>query len=187
MRMNPREETITAFDLVNTKSAEDLARIFWDYGEERLAKRIAAAIVRERSKRPVATSGRLAEIVCSCYGRQKGPRRIHPATRVFQALRIATNDELSHLFLFLENVADCLLPGKRVCMISFNSLEDRMVKRRFFALERGCTCPPGALACVCGKKSQGRALPRRAVRPGPEEVAKNPMARSARLRVFQKS
>ena len=186
MRMNT-DSTLTAADIVHQEGENSLVKIFKDYGEERWARRIARKIIVARKKHPIRTSGQLAGIVLSAV--PQGARRrqkIHPATRVFMALRIAVNRELEHLETFLGFVADYLNPGGRLCVLSFHSLEDRIVKRRFQALAKGCTCPPNFPQCVCKTKPAVRILTRKVVRPMPEEIESNPMARSTRLRALEK-
>ncbi|WP_028314413.1 16S rRNA (cytosine(1402)-N(4))-methyltransferase RsmH [Desulfatibacillum aliphaticivorans] len=184
MRMDGSGGGPKAMDVVNAYSQDELARIFLEYGEERQAKRIARRIVQRREDEPITTSGRLADIVASAV---KGkPGRIHPATRVFQALRIHVNNELAHLEKFLETCLDCLLPGGRLCIISFHSLEDRIVKRRFAALAQGCTCPPDFPVCICGNQPKVKLLTKKVVKPSQAEVEKNPMSRSAKIRAMEK-
>jgi 16S rRNA (cytosine1402-N4)-methyltransferase len=186
MRMNMDSET-TAEDIVNSETENRLEKIFRDYGEERWARKIARSIASVRSKRSIRTSRELAEIVCKAIPqRAGGPRKIHPATKVFMALRIAVNRELEILDEFIVNAVDALKPGGRLCILSFHSLEDRIVKHRFKALEKGCTCPPDFPRCVCGKQPQVRVLTRSVVRPTSQEVSANPMARSTRLRALEK-
>jgi len=186
MRMNI-QSSITAEEIINKSSEESLRKIFSDYGEERRAKQIARKIVKIRKDKPIKTSGQLAGIVVGPAKKGKSSHhRIHPATRVFMALRIAVNRELERLESFMENVADYLNPGGRLCVLSFHSLEDRIVKRRIRTLEKGCICPPQFPKCVCNKKSVLRSLTKKVIRPTKEEIAKNPMARSARLRAAEK-
>ncbi len=186
MRMDVRS-TVRARDLVHQLSESQLVRTFRDYGEERYAKRIARAIVSARRQGEIATSRQLAELIRAAVPPQSaGRRRIHPATRVFMALRIAVNRELERLESLLDVAVDYLQPGGRLCILSFHSLEDRMVKRRFRALTNPCTCPPGLPQCVCGRRPRVRLLTRRVQRPTPEETARNPMARSTRLRGIEK-
>ncbi len=186
MRMDVRSGKRAA-DLVNQLPEDRLIRIFKQYGEERWSKRIARAVVDQRRRGPIVTSRQLAELVCSAVPRQAAARqKIHPATRVFMALRIAVNEELERLDTFLSHAVDLLLPGGRLCILSFHSLEDRMVKQRFKALATGCTCPPDLPVCACGKRPKVRLVTRKVVRPGPEEIARNPMARSTRLRAIEK-
>jgi 16S rRNA (cytosine1402-N4)-methyltransferase len=186
MRMNPREE-VSARELVNEASERDLAQIFKRYGEERYARQIARAIGRERRRRPIERTGELVEIVRAAI---PAPARFgdgHPAKRVFQALRIAVNDELGELEHALPAAFEMLRPGGRLAVISFHSLEDRLVKRFMRDLERGCVCPPDFPVCVCGHEPELRALNRRPVRPTSRETAANPRAASARLRVAVKT
>ena len=187
MRMNPEASFPTAAQILNTFSQEALADIFFHLGEEVLARRIAARIVREREKEPIETASRLAGIVSAVYAKAGfGKRRIHPATKTFMALRIAVNSELENLSRFLADLPDCLVSGGRACIISFHSLEDRMVKQRFRELEKGCTCPADIPVCVCGKKPMGRVVTRRPLSADAMELEENPLSRSARLRVFER-
>lgn len=186
MRMNIKSD-ITAEQIINTASEKNLRKIFSNYGEEPRAKQIARKIVKIRKDEPIKTSRQLAGIVIGPAKKGKsGHRKIHPATRVFMALRIAVNGELERLQSFMENVADYLNPGGRLCVLSFHSLEDRIVKQRIKTLEKGCICPPKFPKCVCDKKSVLRSLTKKVVRPTKEEIAKNPMARSTRLRAAEK-
>ncbi len=173
----------SARDVVNESSERELAEIFRRYGEERFSRQIARAIVRRRAERPFERTADLVEVVRAAI---PAPRRFgdgHPAKRVFQALRIVVNEELESLEEALPVALRLLRPGGRVAVISFHSLEDRIVKRFFAAQARGCTCPPDLPICVCGKKPTLRLVTRRAVRPSPAETAENPRAASARLRV----
>ena len=186
MRMNI-QSGITAEEIINKSSEESLRKIFSDYGEERRAKQIARKIVKIRKDKPIKTSEQLAGIVIGPA--KKGAsayQKIHPATRVFMALRIAVNRELERLESFMENVADYLNPGGRLCVLSFHSLEDRIVKRGIKTLEKGCICPPQFPKCVCNKKSVLRSLTKKVIRPTKEEITRNPMARSTRLRAAEK-
>ena len=177
----------TAEMLVNKLAQDNLQNIFKEYGEERWARQIAANIVKIRRGEKITTSNQLAQIVVDSIPRQAAARqKIHPATRVFMALRIAVNKELDKLRDFLEYAADFLNPGGRLCVLSFHSLEDRIVKQRLKALEKGCTCPPQLPRCICGQKPQVRILTKKVVRPTAEEIAANPMARSTRLRAAEK-
>ena len=177
----------TAEMLVNKLAQDNLQNIFKEYGEERWARQIAANIVKIRRGEKITTSNQLAQIVVDSIPRQAAARqKIHPATRVFMALRIAVNRELDKLRDFLEYAADFLNPGGRLCVLSFHSLEDRIVKQRLKALEKGCTCPPQLPRCICGQKPQVRILTKKVVRPTAEEIAANPMARSTRLRAAEK-
>jgi 16S rRNA (cytosine1402-N4)-methyltransferase len=186
MRMNI-QLGITAEEIINKSSEESLRKIFTDYGEERRAKQIARKIVKIRNDKPIKTSAQLAGIVVGPAKKGKSAyQKIHPATRVFMALRIAVNRELERLESFMENVVDYLNPGGRLCVLSFHSLEDRIVKHRIKALEKGCICPPQFPKCVCNKKSVLRSLTKKVIRPAKEEILKNPMARSTRLRAAEK-
>jgi 16S rRNA (cytosine1402-N4)-methyltransferase len=186
MRMDIRALK-TAADLVNYLTEENLRTIFKSYGEERWAKQIARAIITARKREPVRTSKQLADIVCQAIPKRvSSGRKIHPATRVFMALRIAVNNELEILDGFMAKVVDCLKPKGRLCVLSFQSLEDRIVKRHLKAMEKGCICPPALPRCTCGRKPVMRLLTKRVVRPTEEEIAANPMARSTRLRAAEK-
>ncbi|MDH4229892.1 MAG: 16S rRNA (cytosine(1402)-N(4))-methyltransferase RsmH [Nitrospirota bacterium] len=186
MRMDPRQE-ITAADLVNHLPEAELIRIFREYGEERHAGRIARAIVRDRAeKAPFTTTLQLAGLVERVVPRSADTRRIHPATRVFQALRIAVNDELGMLERGLTAAFDLLAPGGRLAVISFHSLEDRMVKERMLNWATGCVCPREFPECRCGRTPRALRVTRRAVQATDQEAAANPRARSARLRAVEK-
>jgi 16S rRNA (cytosine1402-N4)-methyltransferase len=181
MRMDP-SGPVSARELVNETDERELATIFRRYGEERFARQIAQAIVRRREERPFE---RTSELVETIRGAIPAPRRFgdgHPAKRVFQALRIAVNEELESLERALPAAVEMLKPGGRLAVISFHSLEDRIVKRFFRAEARGCTCPPELPVCVCGREPSVRILTRKAVRPSAREIAANPRAASARLR-----
>jgi 16S rRNA (cytosine1402-N4)-methyltransferase len=185
MRMDPSAE-LSARDVVNERSEHDLAEIFRRYGEERYARQIARAIVERRTSQPFERTGELVETVKRAI---PAPARFgegHPAKRVFQALRIEVNDELGALERALPAALALLRPGGRLAVISFHSLEDRIVKRFLRAQERGCTCPPEFPVCACGAEPALRATPRRAIRPSAAEVARNPRSQSARLRVAVK-
>jgi 16S rRNA (cytosine1402-N4)-methyltransferase len=183
MRMD-RTQELTAYELVNELPKAELERIIRTYGEERRARQIARAIERARELKPIETTGELARIVLEVV--PKRPGRIHPATKVFQALRIAVNDELENLKLGLGDGIEMLGRGGRMVVISFHSLEDRIVKNFFRDLSKGCVCPPGLPKCVCGKKPSVRLLTRRVVAATPGEIDANPRARSARLRAIEK-
>ena len=181
MRMDPTAET-SAADLVNDWPERDLISIFRRYGEERYSKQIARAISRRRKQQPIERTGELVELIRSAI---PAPARFgdgHPAKRVFQALRIAVNDELGELEDALPAAFDMLRPDGRLAVIAFHSLEDRIVKRFFQKLEKGCICPPDFPICACGREPELRRLNRRAIRPSADEVALNPRAASARLR-----
>jgi 16S rRNA (cytosine1402-N4)-methyltransferase len=182
MRMDPSAD-VTAAGIVNEAAERDLATIFKRYGEERYARQIARAIVRRRKEQPFERTSDLVETIKAAI---PAPARFgdgHPAKRVFQALRIAVNDELGSLEAALPPAFSMLRPGGRLAVISFHSLEDRIVKRFMRDLERGCECPPDFPVCVCGKEPQLRSLSRKAIRPSTRETAVNPRASSARLRV----
>jgi len=183
MRQDQRQ-SVTAALLVNTAPVEELAKMFWEYGGERDSRRIARAIERERHRRPFETTDQLAGLVERLVPRRGS--RTHPATQVFQALRIAVNDELGALAAWLDGLPSLLGAGGRAAAISFHSLEDRMVKERFRALTRACTCPPDLPICACGAHAGFAAVTRRAIQASQEEVARNPRSRSARLRAVEK-
>jgi len=185
MRMDPSSE-LSAKEIVNEWDERELATIFRRYGEERFARQIAQAIVRRRQEKQFERTGELVDVVKSSI---PAPRRFgdgHPAKRVFQALRIAVNEELDSLERALPAALAMLRPGGRLAVISFHSLEDRMVKRFFAAQARGCTCPPELPVCVCGNEPSMRLLTRKAVRPSPQETAENPRSASAKLRAAVK-
>jgi len=184
MRFDP-DQGVPASDLVNTLPERELADLIWRYGEEPGSRRIARAIVRERERAPIETTTRLAEIVAGALGGRRG-RDIHPATRTFQALRIATNEELTALEAALAGTLDVLAPGGRLAVIAFHSLEDRIVKRFIERESAGCVCPPEVPVCVCGHRPRLQKITRRAVRPDAAEMAANPRARSAVLRVAER-
>lgn len=185
MRMDTRQEK-TAHDLVNGLDAGELARIFRLYGQERFSSRIAHAIVRARSLHVIDTTGELGSLVFEAIPRKFHSKRIHPATKVFQALRIAVNDELSNLEDALTGGIAVLAKGAALVVISFHSLEDRRVKDFFRKSSTGCICPPRSPMCVCNKVPAAKLLTRRCVVAGPEEVESNPRARSAKLRAIEK-
>jgi 16S rRNA (cytosine1402-N4)-methyltransferase len=185
MRMDPSAD-VSAADLVNSSPENELATIFRRYGEERYARQIAKAIVHRRRDQPFERTGDLVETIKSAI---PAPARFgdgHPAKRVFQALRIAVNDELGALEAALPAAFELLRPGGRLAVISFHSLEDRIVKQFMREKERGCTCPPDFPVCVCGNKPELRAIQRRPIRPGAAELAANPRSGSARLRAAVK-
>ncbi len=183
MRMDTRQD-FSAFELINEYAAEDLKRIFREYGEERFAGPIAKAIVRERAVKRIETTNELSCLVSGFYTRR--PQRIHPATRVFQAVRMEVNDELGHLRRGLDGGMEVLRSGGRFVVISFHSLEDRVVKLAFKRYSSGCECPSDFPQCVCGKEPLARILTKKAVRPSPEETSSNPRSRSAKLRALEK-
>ncbi|MBI5590497.1 MAG: 16S rRNA (cytosine(1402)-N(4))-methyltransferase RsmH [Deltaproteobacteria bacterium] len=186
MRMDVRSDT-TAAELLHQLDEADLADLFFRYGEERHSRAIARKIVEIRKRQTISTSRQLAEIVSGAvppFARYK--QKIHPATRVFMALRIAVNHEIERLEEFLKQAADLLNPGGRLCVLSFHSLEDRMVKQHMRELQSRCTCPSDFPRCVCNKVPRARMLTSKAVRPTENEIQQNPMARSTRLRAMEK-
>ena len=186
MRMDVRSDT-TAEDLLHRLDETELADLFFRYGEERHSRAIARKLIEIRKRQTISTSRQLAEIVSGAvppFARYKS--KIHPATRVFMALRIAVNHELERLEDFLKQAADLLNPGGRLCVLSFHSLEDRMVKQRLRELQSKCTCPADFPRCVCNKVPIARLLTSKAVRPTENEIQHNPMARSTRLRAMEK-
>ena len=185
MRMDTTQ-SMTAAELVNHSSEDELVRILRDYGEERFARRIVRAILAARAKELIETTGRLAEIVHSAIPRKFHPKAIHPATRTFQALRIAVNEELANLKEGLEGGFQAIAPGGVIAVISFHSLEDRIVKGFFRYKALSCTCPPDFPVCVCDKKVEVEIITKKPIRPSPEEIAANPRARSAKLRAARK-
>jgi 16S rRNA (cytosine1402-N4)-methyltransferase len=185
MRMDPSDE-VTAATIVNEWDERELSQIFHRYGEERFSRQIARAIVQERSRAPFETTLQLVAVIKRAIPTPSRFGHGHPAKRVFQALRIAVNDELGQLEEGLESALALCQPGGRVAVIAFHSLEDRMVKQRFVASARGCICPPDLPVCGCGRTPEFRLVTNKAVRPGADEVALNPRAASARLRVVQR-
>ena len=184
MRMN-RDDRLTAYDVVNTWPREDLRRILFEYGEERYAPLIAAAIERTRAEKPIATTLELVDVIRGTMPAQALREKQHPAKRSFQAIRIAVNDELGSVERMLADAMDRLNPGGRLAVITFHSLEDRIVKNAMQNAARGCTCPPEFPVCVCGKKPKVKILTRKPIVSGQEELDKNPRARSAKLRVAE--
>ena len=185
MRMDT-SRLLSAHEVVNEYDEAELWRIFRDYGEERWAKRIAEFIVAARQEKPIETTGELVDLVCRAV--PKGVRRAaggHPAKRIFQAIRIEVNDELGILQASVENAVHALAPGGRIAVLTFHSLEDRIVKQTFKELARGCICPPGLPVCVCGHEPKVRLLGK-AQKPSAAEAAENPRAKSAKLRVAEK-
>ena len=185
MRMD-QSAPLTARDVVNGWSQEELKRVLWQYGEERYAGPIAAAIVRERGNAPIETTGQLAELIRSAMPAKARREKQHPAKRSFQAIRIAVNDELGELERLLECALEALNPGGRLAIISFHSLEDRLVKTAYARWARGCTCPPDFPVCVCGKTPRVKLVGRRPITAGEEELKENPRARSAKLRLAER-
>ncbi len=183
MRMN-RDASLSAYDVVNSYSEEELANIIFHYGEERFARKIARLIVKKREQAPIKTTFELTEVIRSAMGGKTADK--HPAKRTFQAIRIEVNKELDVLQTALTDFFDCLNPGGRLAVITFHSLEDRMVKQAFRELCRGCTCPPEFPVCVCGNQPKGKLVLRKAVQATDEELAVNPRSKSAKLRVIEK-
>ena len=185
MRMD-RTADFSSRDIVNTYSAQELTRILRDYGEEKCAAKIAANIVKEREIAPIETTGRLAQIVERSIPMKMRERGGNPCKRTFQAVRIACNRELEVLEDTLDTMIDMLKPGGRLCIITFHSLEDRIVKNAFRRNEKPCICPPEFPVCVCGRVSKGRVITRKPILPGKEELAQNRRSASAKLRIFEK-
>ena len=185
MRMD-RSATLTAFDVVNTWGERELRDILWRYGEERYSGPIAAAILRARGQAPIETTLQLAEIIRSAMPAPALREKQHPAKRTFQAIRIAVNDELGAVEELMKSAVSRLNPGGRLAVISFHSLEDRMVKTALAAAAKGCTCPPDFPVCVCGKKPQVKLVTRKPIMASEHELSRNSRARSAKLRAAEK-
>ena len=185
MRMD-KDDALTAGEVVNTWPQGELRRILYDYGEERYAPQIAAAICRAREKAPVETTLELVDIIRSAMPAQALREKQHPAKRSFQAIRIAVNDELTAISRMLQGAIPRLNAGGRLAVISFHSLEDRIVKSELAAAAKGCDCPPSFPVCVCGKKPLVKLVPRKPILPSAQELEENPRARSAKLRVAEK-
>ena len=185
MRMNS-EDTMSAYDVVNTWSQDELKRILYDYGEERYAPRIAAAICARRAEKPIETTLELVDVIRSAMPAQALREKQHPAKRSFQAIRIAVNDELGSVEKVMRDAIPCLNKGGRLAVITFHSLEDRIVKNAMADAAKGCTCPPNFPVCVCGKKPKVKLITRKPIVSGDEELERNPRARSAKLRVGEK-
>ena len=186
MRMDQRSE-MTARDIVNDYSEMDLYRVIRDYGEDKFANNIARHIVRERAKRPIETTGELTEVIRHAIPMKFQKKTGHPAKRTFQAIRIELNRELDVLRDSLDDMIDMLNPGGRLCIITFHSLEDRIVKSAFKKNENPCTCPSDFPVCVCGKVSKGRVITRKPILPSEEEMEVNSRSKSAKLRIFERS
>ena len=186
MRMD-QGSALSAKDIVNTYPQEELTRILREYGEERCAARIAANIVREREKKPLETTGDLSRIIRASIPGKMREKGGNPDKRTFQAIRIACNRELDVLRDSLDQMIDLLNPGGRLCVITFHSLEDRIVKNAFKRNENPCTCPPEFPVCVCGKKPKGRVVTRKAIAPSAQELEVNRRSASAKLRVFERN
>ena len=185
MRMD-QENPVSAKTIVNTWSEEDLTRILRDYGEERYAQRIAANIAKEREEHPLETTGELVKIIRASIPMKMQEKYGNPCKRTFQAIRIACNRELDVLQDSIDGLIDLLAPGGRLCIITFHSLEDRIVKNAFRRNENPCTCPPEFPVCVCGKKSKGTVITKKPITASEEELGSNSRAASAKLRVFEK-
>ena len=185
MRMNG-EDALTAREVVNTWPQEELKRILYTYGEERYAPQIASAICRRREEAPIETTLELVDIIRSAMPAAALREKQHPAKRSFQAIRIAVNDELGSVEKVMADAIPLLNPGGRLAVITFHSLEDRIVKNAMAEAAKGCTCPPNFPVCVCGKKPQVKLISRKPIVSGAAELAENPRARSAKLRVCEK-
>ena len=184
MRMNTSSPK-SAYDVVNSYSCEELMRIFYDYGEEKWSKRIAEFICEKRKTKPVETTFELVEIIKAAIPKKARMEGGHPAKRTFQAIRIEVNHELEVLERNINDMIDLLNPGGRFCIITFHSLEDRIVKKAFRTAQNPCTCPPDFPVCVCGKKPKGKMVYRKPVLPSDEELEENPRSKSAKLRIFE--
>lgn len=185
MRMDT-SQSFTAWDIVNTYSEQEISRVIWEYGEEKWAKRIASFIVERRKRAPIETTGELVEVIKGAIparARRTGP---HPAKRVFQALRIEVNNEMEVLEQVLQTMVRFLAPQGRMCIISFHSLEDRIVKETFREYSRGCICPPDFPQCVCGRSPVLKIVTRKPLEASQQEKSKNPRSRSAKLRIAEK-
>ena len=185
MRMDA-SDGLTAYEIVNTWDEGKLNRILWDYGEERYARRITAAILAARAEKPIKTTQELAEIIKGAMPAAALREKQHPAKRSFQAIRIAVNDELGAIAAMMATAPDKLRPGGRLCVISFHSLEDRIVKNGIAARENGCTCPREAPICTCGFVRTLKSVSRKPILPSDEEIESNPRSRSAKLRVAER-
>ena len=185
MRMDT-DSPLSAYNVVNEYSEESLRRIFFEYGEERFSAKIASYIIKHRSVKPIETTGELAEIIKSAipkYNRNDGP---HPAKRTFQAIRIEVNGELDAITPLISAAASAMLPSGRIAIISFHSLEDRIVKQKYKSLSSGCTCPRDFPVCVCGNKPILKEISKKPILPSDEELTQNPRSRSAKLRIAEK-
>lgn len=183
MRMS--REGMSARDVVNTYSAQQLSKVIFEYGEEKFARSIAAGIVKVREQKPIETTLELAEVIKNSVP-QKARREKNPCKKTFQAIRIEVNSELEHLSLALDKAFDCLNIGGRLCIISFHSLEDRLVKQRFKTFCTGCICPPDFPVCVCGKKPRGKMITRKPIEAAQQELEANNRSHSAKLRIIEK-
>ena len=185
MRMDA-SESMTAYHVVNTYSENQLNRIFWDYGEEKYARRVTSAILKHREQKPIETTLELVDIIKGAMPAAALREKQHPAKRVFQAIRIAVNDELGSIEAMMQTAPDKLNVGGRLCVISFHSLEDRIIKTGIAARENGCTCPREAPICTCGFVRTLKSVSRKPILPGEEELERNPRSRSAKLRVAER-
>lgn len=185
MRMNS-QDSLSAYEVVNTWPQEELKRILYNYGEERYAPQIAAAICRKREVKAIETTLELVDVIRSAMPPAALREKQHPAKRSFQAIRIAVNDELGSVEKVMRDAVDCLNPGGRLVIITFHSLEDRIVKTGMADAAKGCTCPPNFPVCVCGNKPKVKLITRKPIISGDEELERNPRARSAKLRVCEK-
>jgi 16S rRNA (cytosine1402-N4)-methyltransferase len=185
MRMD-RRQAQTAADIVNGYEEKDLYRIIRDYGEDKFAKNIAKHIVQARAQGPIETTGQLTEIIRASIPMKMQMSGGHPAKRTFQAIRIELNRELEVLRESLDDMIDMLDDGGRLCVITFHSLEDRIVKTMFRQNENPCTCPPDFPVCVCGKESKGKVITRKPILPSAQEMEENPRSKSAKLRIFER-
>lgn len=185
MRMDKRQD-LSAYEVVNEYTEMELFHIIRNYGEDRFAKNIAKHIVREREKEAIRSTGRLAEIIAQAIPMKIKKQGGNPAKRTFQAIRIEVNHELDVLEQSLDDMITLLKPGGRLCIITFHSLEDRIVKQTFRKAENPCTCPPNFPICVCGKKSKGQIISRKPILPSAQEMRNNPRSKSAKLRIFER-
>lgn len=186
MRMDDRQE-LSAYQVVNEYTEMELYRLIQRYGEDKFAKNIAKHIVAERQKEPISTTGRLSEIISQSIPMKVRKQGGHPAKKTFQAIRIEVNRELNVLQDTLDDMIDLLNPGGRLCIITFHSLEDRIVKQAFRTAQNPCTCPPDFPVCVCGKTPKGHMVGRKPILPSEEEMEKNPRSKSAKLRIFERA
>ena len=183
MRMD-KSQTITAKDIINKYSEEELARIIFEYGEERYSRKIAKKIVEQRKSKKIETTGELVDIIKSVVPFSKGDG--HPAKRTFQAIRIEVNNEIKPLYETIINSIDCLNPGGRLAVITFHSLEDRAVKNAYIDTEGKCICPPGLPYCACGAVKKGKIITKKPILPSQKEMDENPRSKSAKLRIIEK-
>ncbi len=185
MRMDRRNE-LDAYTVVNTYTYEELRRVIWEYGEDRFAPKIASAIVRRREKAPIATTGELVDVIKSAIPPAAREGGHHPAKRTFQAIRIEVNGELDAIEPAIRNAKDIMNEGGRIVIITFHSLEDRIVKQTYADMASGCTCPRTLPVCVCGKRPEVRVITKKPILPSERELEENPRSRSAKLRVAEK-